>query len=76
MKIVKETPMPFVNLDCEFSQDEQDTLIAYAIKNMSKETLINLLLEWAFINILKKQIDETERQIKDKPVKKLKRKNK
>lgn len=64
MKIIKETNASIVNLDCEFSDDEITTLLNYAINNIPRETCINLLLEWAFVNILNKQVDIEIKKIK------------
>jgi len=70
MKIIKEQEISMVNLDCEFSEEERSMLTMYAINNMERETTITLLMEWAFVDILKKQIDRETKKIVKKPVKK------
>jgi hypothetical protein len=56
MKILNEKPEEVVRMDCEFEDNEQGRLIGYAIKNMTIGELKNLVIEWAFIDILKKQL--------------------
>ena len=56
MKILKETPVEYVKLDVNMSLPLQEFLIRYAEKNIKKEIKENLLLEWAFVDILKKNI--------------------
>ncbi len=58
MKILKETPVGYVKLDIEMSALLQQFLIRYAEDNMNKEAKENLLIEWAFTELLKKRIKQ------------------
>jgi hypothetical protein len=66
MKIISEKETPMVTLNCDISQEERDNLIFYAIKNMKVNTFHDLLVEWAFIDIIKKQVAEEEKQLTKK----------
>jgi len=58
MKILKETEETKILLDCEFQEEEIDILLNYAIKNLSKEQIKNSLIEWAFVDIITKQVNK------------------
>jgi hypothetical protein len=56
MKILKETPVKYIKLDVDMSLPLQQLLIRYAEENIKKEIKESLLIEWAFTDILKKNI--------------------
>jgi hypothetical protein len=58
MKIVKETPVGYVKLDIEMSPTLHHYLIRYAEQFMKKEEKEDLLVEWAFVNLLKRHIEK------------------
>lgn len=60
MKIVKETFVKYVKLDLEMSPVLQQFLIRHAEENMGKEVKQNLLIEWAFVDILTNRIKEIQ----------------
>lgn len=56
MKIIKETPVEYIKLDVEMSLPLQNLLLQYAEENIKKEIKESLLIEWAFADIIKKNI--------------------
>lgn len=76
MKILSETEAKVVNVECEFSAEERGMLFEHALNNIPREDAKNLLVEWAFIDILKKQMAEDIQQVKkqiDKEIKNIKK---
>ena len=56
MKILKETNEEVVKLDIEFVKDEKETLLWYGITNIPIEEYKNMMIEWAFIDAIKRQL--------------------
>jgi hypothetical protein len=56
LKILKETEEKFVKLDVEMDDVLITSLVDYTIANSSAEELRNIFINWAFNDILKKQL--------------------
>ena len=56
MRILKETPEKWVKLDVEMDDTTINLLVGYAEKTMSATEKSELLVNWAFLDILRKQI--------------------
>lgn len=54
LKIIKDTPVSWIKFDVEMSLPLSRSLINYAEQNMKREDKESLLIEWAFVDILKK----------------------
>jgi len=62
LKILKETPEEWVRMDVQMDDSLVDLLVDYAKKNMSKEEIRSELINWAFLDVLKKQITREKRK--------------
>lgn len=60
-EIVGEAEEEVVKMDVEMSNDLVDFLVEYAHDNMTTKERDQVLLNWAFNEILKKQIKEEKR---------------
>ena len=72
MDIINERKSTDVILDIEMSDSEQTTLLEYADKNITKETLDELKIEWALVDVIKNQTetddtDDNEEELCDIP---------
>lgn len=54
IKIIKETPVKYVNLDVEFGSNVFSMLLEYAKANILNDE--QALINWAFINAIEKGI--------------------
>ena len=66
MKIIKETPVNYIKLDIEMNPKLQHFLVQYAEQFMKKEEKEDLLIEWAFVNLLKRFTENENDKIIDK----------
>jgi hypothetical protein len=57
MNIIGEIESTDVVLDIVMSETEQSTLLEYADKNIPKEALAELKIEWALVDIIKNQTE-------------------
>ena len=57
MKILKETPLEQVKLDVDMTDAEHNMLLNYGRSKMTLEQLDDLIIEWAFVDIIKNTID-------------------
>jgi len=62
LKILKETPEKWVKIDVEMSDSLVAALIGYARERMTDEDIKEYLINWSFIDILKKQIAREKRK--------------
>lgn len=62
LKIIKETPVGYVKLDIEMNSTLRQYLIRFAEQCMKKEAKENLLIEWAFVDLLKKRIKQIDKE--------------
>jgi hypothetical protein len=62
MKILKETPLEQVKLDIDMTDAEHKMLLDYGRHKMTVEQLDDLIIEWAFVDIIKNTIDSIEEQ--------------
>ena len=58
MKILSETDEKVVNMEVEFTDEETEILLNYAHEHMSEEKRVELMMEWALIEILKETIEQ------------------
>jgi len=56
MEILSEKEEKVIKWDIELPEDEERLLVHYAIDNMSKNVWKNFRIEWALIDIIKKQL--------------------
>ena len=56
MKIIKETPVEYVNMDAEFSGEAEQMILDYARENIFKDK--DAMISWAVGDILQKQMDK------------------
>ena len=56
LKIIKERNKKYVELDVEMDGNLPNLLVKYAEKNMDEEEKRELLINWAFGDILERQI--------------------
>ena len=61
MKIITEQEEKYVGMTLNMSEDEKSKLVSYAHKNMSQEEKDDLFVNWAVVDILRKQTDSYER---------------
>lgn len=64
LKILKETPEKWVRLDVEMSETLINILLTYADEMMSEEERKDLYLNWAFLDIVRKQLAKEGRKKK------------
>jgi hypothetical protein len=57
MKILSEKKKIYYDTKMEFSDDEIANLLSYAHKNMPMEVLNDFYIEWAVIDILKREVE-------------------
>jgi hypothetical protein len=62
VKILKETPEKWVKLDVEMDDFTVNALLNHADKNMSEEERKNLYLNWAFLDVIRKQLAKEVKQ--------------
>lgn len=60
MRILNERPCDDVLFDVDLTTEERELLIDYACQNMPLEDVDEMLINWAIVNILKKQIERGE----------------
>lgn len=58
MKILSENETTVVDMQCDFEEEEFKLLIKYADDNMTEDDLLNMKLNWSFIEILKNMVNE------------------
>ncbi len=63
MKILSEKEEKYVKMEIEFAKGERETLLEYAMENMSSEAIDNFCIEWALIELMKKSIKGKESNI-------------
>lgn len=56
MKFDNETKETYYKYEIDLSDEERNTLLNYGCDNILTEEMDNMLIEWAIIDILKKQI--------------------
>ena len=56
LKIIKEKEEVFVRMDIEMDKELTDFLVDYAWENIPRKVEQELLVSWAFNDILKKQL--------------------
>lgn len=61
IKILKETPIKYVDMEVEMGDDAKKLLLEYALENIKNDE--NALISWAAADILKKQIERTEKAL-------------
>ncbi len=57
MKILSEKKKIYYDTEMQFSSKEEADLLSYSHKNMPMEVLNNFYIEWAVVNILRKQME-------------------
>ena len=61
IKILKETPVEYVDMEVEMGCEAKRNLLEYALENIKNDE--NALISWAAQDILKKQIEKTEKAL-------------
>jgi hypothetical protein len=61
IKILKETPIKYVDMEVEMGDDAKKLLLEYALENIKNDE--NALISWAAQDILKKQIEKTKKTL-------------
>ena len=56
MKILKTTKLEYAKMDIDMDRKTADLLIKYANDNMDKKAKEDYLIEWAFVDIIKKRL--------------------
>ncbi len=56
MKVISEKPVRFINMELDMSQRERCELIQHANDNMLDDELEGLLVEWAFVDLIKRHL--------------------
>ena len=62
MEFGKETEEIVHRFDVDMTDQERDILIRHAEKNMSNEERENMLINWSFIDIIRKAMDDAEKE--------------
>ena len=61
IKILKETPIKYVDMEVEMGDNAKKLLLEYALENIKNDE--NALISWAAADILKKQTERTEKTL-------------
>jgi len=64
IKILKETEEKWVRLDIEFNEEIEGLLEQYAYKHITTKELAQLVINWAFNDIINKQLRKAENERK------------